>query len=64
MILKKKKQYQNQLNGYFNQLGTIDQLTLQTQSMKNHKQMVINVTKVDGGDEGCSNRTEKADVES
>lgn len=32
--------------------------------MKNHKQMVINVTKVDGGDEGCSNRTEKADVES
>lgn len=41
MVLKKKKQYQNQLTGYLNQMGTLDQITLQNESMKNHQEMVL-----------------------
>lgn len=40
MVLKKKKQYSNQLVGYFNQLSNIEKVTLQTEAMKNHKEMV------------------------
>ena len=46
MTLSKKKQYENQMKGYMNQLMTIDKVNFTAESIKSQGEMVIYLIKL------------------